>query len=699
MRQVLQDIKSGEIAIHDVPEPMPQHGYALVQTKHSLISSGTERASADLGRASLLNKARARPDLVRRTLDVARAEGIEGAVRKVKTRLDQYAPFGYSCAGVVLDTGGDHRLTPGTAVACVGAGYACHAEIVSVPTSLVVSLPTPVSTLQGAFCAPTAIALHSIRLANVGPGSVVGVVGLGLIGQLAGRILVASGCTALGTDVRDDRIALFGRAAKATELEPIVGEVTRGRGLDAVLVCAATSSASPIETAIRFARDRATIVVVGDVGLELDRRPLYEKELSLVVARSYGPGRYDRSFEETGIDYPVGYVRWTETRNVEAVVDLLADGRLRVDDLVSHRLPISEGARAYALLDEDPSALAIALEYPHADRRRPSRRSVSAPRTGALRVAMIGAGNFARGTLLPELCGLDDVEVVAVCARTGASAKAAADRFDIPSMHTDWRSLLATDDVDVAVVATPHAEHAEIAAAALRAGKSVYVEKPLALDREQLSEVAAAARGSDGVLLVGHNRRFAPLAARARTEVAAPCAIAIRVAVAVAPDAHWLSDARQGGQVLGEISHFVDLSAFLGRGAPERVYARFVPSADGWSSMIAAVDLEGGSAATIVYSVGEARGIPKERVEVLGTRAAIVIDDFKAAVVHGSSTRRIRGKRDKGHRAALAAFVAAARGSKPLPVGLEEQLLVAEASLALLESAQTGAAVVLTAPE
>ena len=688
MKQVLQDLRSGEVQVADVPEPQPRTGYALVAVSHSLISSGTERAVVDLGSKSLVQKARARPDLVRKTVDVARSEGVGGAITKLRARLGEYTELGYSCAGTVIDSGGDPRLVPGALVACVGSGYACHADVVSVPVNLVVPLPMGVATADAAFVAPAAIALHGLRLANVQAGSVVAVIGLGLIGQLAGRLLAASGCTAVGTDPRSERCVLFGRAAAADEIAALVADVSRGRGADAVVVSAATSSSGPLDLASDLCRDRASVVVIGDVGLELERRTFYEKELSLVVARSYGAGRYDRAYEEGGRDLPAGYVRWTEGRNVEAVLDLLAAGALRVDDLVTHRYAIADGEDAYRTLDESPDAIGILLEFSPGDERVTSVAvSQKASRNGELRIGIIGGGSFARATLIPALSKIEGVEIVAACARSGASARSLADRFEIPVATTDWRDVVGSEDVDALVIATPHDAHAEMAAAGLEAGKAVFVEKPLAIDWDGLQRVAR----SPGLLLVGHNRRFAPLAQKLHASISGPVLIQIRVAAGSVQPGHWLNDPEQGGQVIGEISHFVDLASYFAGGPPTVVTAS---SAGG--SMLASLRFENGSAASIVYSVGESGRLPKERVEVMSSAGAAVLDDFSRLDLYGAAHGTTKGRRDKGHAEQLRAFVSAARGQEPLPVSTDEQLLVAAASLALLDSARTGGPVEVT---
>jgi predicted dehydrogenase len=689
VKQVLQDLRSGEIRVDEVPEPGPRRGYVLVAVERSIISTGTERSQVELGSRSLLGKARARPDLVRKTVELARAEGVRSAAARVRGQLARARELGYSLAGRVLDAGGDPRLVSGAHVACVGGGYAVHADVVLVPANLVVPIPDGVGSDEAAFAAPAAIALHALRLAEAGPGSLVAVVGLGLIGQLATRLALAAGCSVVGTDLLEDRrqraAALPGvTAGPAEELRALVEHAGRGRGADAVLVCAATPTSEPVELAAEIARDRACVVVVGDAGLDLDRRIFYEKELSLVVARSYGPGRYDRDYEEGGRDLPAGYVRWTEGRNVEAVLDLLARGSLRLDDLVTHRFAAADAPRAYELLREGHEALAILLEFEAAGERARSIGRLPELRAGTLRIGLVGAGSFVRSVVAPLLKEAN-VEVGAVCARSGASAQSLAGMLGAPVAATDWRILADSDDLDALLVATPHSEHAAIAAGALTAGKSVLVEKPLALTQAELRTVLEAAEGAPGVLLVGHNRRFAPLAAKMK-QLHGPLLVTYRVAGGrLAPE--WVDDPEEGGRVLGEIAHFVDFVSFLVGRPPASVYGRTVPIGDNRESLAANLAFDDGSAAVLAYSVGDPGKLAKERVEVLAPAGAAVLDDFRRLDLEG---RMQRGRRDKGHRAQLQAFLAAASGERELPVGLEEQALVTAAAIALVESAQTG---------
>jgi predicted dehydrogenase/threonine dehydrogenase-like Zn-dependent dehydrogenase len=697
MKQVLQDVRSGVVTVAEVPEPGPRQGYVLIAVERSLISSGTERSLVELGAKSLLGKARARPDAVRKTVDVARAEGVRAAVGRVRAQLDRSLELGYSIAGRVLDTGGDERLVPGMLVSAVGAGYAVHADVVSVPRNLVIPVPADVAAEEAAFAAPAAVALHGLRLAAPQPGNTVLVIGLGLIGQLAVRVAAASGAVVVATDPRVERRVLAEAAgatsSAAPELQQEVRAASRGRGADVVLICAAGRTDEPVHIATSMARDRASIVAIGDVPLNLDRREFYEKELSLLVARSYGAGRYDRDYEEGGQDLPAGYVRWTEGRNVEAILDLLRSRRLRFDDLITERVPVADAVTAYDLIRRDGSALAVMIDYEPQERRGSRTIPYGAARAktthGALRMAFIGAGAFARSTLAPILARQSGVEIVGVATQSGASADSFARRFNTGRASTDWHELAASDDVDALVIATPHADHAEIASACLRAGKHVFVEKPLALNTEQLELVLDAARNSSSLLLVGHNRRFAPLAQRLR-EVKGPYLITIRVAAGPLGEKHWLNDAAQGGRTLGELSHFVDLATFIVGAAPTVVRASSVPNGSGSEASASLFDFEDGSAALIAYSTGQSDGLPKERVEVLGPSSTAILDDFHRFELYGDGRQTTASqKRDKGHSAQLAAFVEAARGGTPLPVSLEEQVLVSAATIAAVESAAT----------
>lgn len=685
MRQLLQNVSTGELTVEDVPPPAADERSLLVATRFSLISAGTERAVMALGRQSLLGKARARPDLVAKVIENAKAEGIAATLAKVRGRLGEPNPLGYSLSGIVLRACEGAPAGPGELVACAGVGRAAHAEIVAVPRNLCARVPEGVGPEDAAYATVASIALHGVRLAEVGLGDVVAVVGLGLVGQLALELTAAAGCVPIGLDPAPDRVRLardagFFAAENQAELEHELRRLTDGRGADGVLVTAASRSSEPLATATAIARDRAVVCIVGDVAISSPRAPLFSKELRLVVSRSYGPGRYDPTYEQRGIDYPAGYVRWTEGRNLAEVLRLMAAGRLRPSRLTTHTFDLEAGGDAYALLGGAEPSVGILLRYretaPAAsgvavDARRTKRclrRSSDRPRVG-----VIGAGQFARATLIPHL--QRHAEIVAVANATGPSAKSVASQVGASLATTDVDELLAHDGLDAVVIATRHDTHADYVVRALTAGKHVFVEKPLALDEEQLARVERAAAGSEAILVVGFNRRYAPLATRLRDQLGGrgPLVIAYRVSAGRLPRSHWTHDPEVGGsRIVGEVCHFVDFVSFLA-GAPVTGVAAVAASGTSEpreDNVAAVLQLADGSIASIVYTALGDGGLAKERVEVMGEAGAGVLDDFRRLSLHGADgSPTVRAKRDKGHAAEMETFIVACRtGSAPRPV-------------------------------
>lgn len=704
MKQVVQAASGGAVRVLDVPVPIIGPTEVLVATAATIVSAGTERAVTELARSGLLAKARARPDLVRKVAEKARTDGLVPAARSVRDRLGTDVPLGYSGCGRVVEVGSAVAgIRPGDLVATGGAGRANHAEFQAVPGLLCARVPDGVEPGAAAFATIGSIALHGLRLAEVGPGAKVVVVGLGLVGQLAARLALASGCEVAGIDLA--QLPLTTAAAVGVHALAEVGEATtaavrawsRGRGADAVLICAAGRSAEPVMRATALARDRAQLVVVGDVGLGLLRAPFYDKELTLRFARSYGPGRYERGYEDWGVDYPAGQVRWTEGRNQEAVLDLLAAGRLRVDDLVTHAFPIDAAPRAYELVaDRSEPYLAIRFDYPAAvptlpasrqpgqvaggqvaddavqlpsPRPRPRpwlprQRGAAAGRRGS-RVGWIGAGAFSGSVLLPAFRAAGFDQFVTVASAGGRSARSFADRHGFAGAVAGADAVLDDDDIDVVVIATPHATHAELAARALERGRNVWCEKPIALTFDELDRVEKAAAAGGGVLVVGYNRRFSPAVGAARTALAArtgPLTIIYRIAAGGVPAGHWYNDRVQGGRLLGEVCHFVDTCAALAGSEVEAVAALAGREAELLLASDLAVSLRhaDGSLSTVAYSSARPRGARKEQVEALaGTRHAR-IDDYRELVVDGRSVWK--GAQDKGHRDAAAAFLRMCRG-------------------------------------
>jgi predicted dehydrogenase/threonine dehydrogenase-like Zn-dependent dehydrogenase len=690
VKQIVQPVNGGSVTLLDVPGPVPEPTEVLVRTLFSVISPGTERAVTALAQSSLLAKARARPDLVRQMVRKARTEGIASTRQAVRGRLASDLPLGYSAAGVVLGVGAAVTgIRPGQLVATGGAGKANHAEFQAVPGLLCAPVPASVSVQDAAFTTIASIALHGLRLAEAGPGSKIVVVGLGLIGQLAARLAVAAGCDVAGIDpaayprdvaARTGVLALDERGEETTEQ---VLAWSRGRGADAVLVCAAGPSPAAVMRVPELCRDRAAVVIVGDVGLQLSRTPFYERELSLRFARSYGPGRYDPSYEAWGVDYPAGQVRWSEGRNFEAVLDLLAAGRLAVKDLVTHTFDIGDAADAYRLIEDRPEPyLAIRLDYPGtADPERPVQvRHAPATQQDQLGVGLVGAGAFATGTLLPALRDAGFSRLVAVASAGGLTATRAAQRHGFEKAVAGAEAVLADPGVSVLAIATPHDTHASLTVQALTAGRHVWCEKPAALTEDELDAVRAAWLESGRVLVIGFNRRWSPAVAAARRALAGVAAaklVVYRIAAGPVPVDHWYHDPRQGGRLLGEVCHFIDTAQALIGASVEDVIALFGGGPGGPADDVAvALRFADGSLASIGYG----SAIPsagKERIEVHAGAHRIVIDDFRSATADGRSLWK--GRQDKGHRALATAFRQAVAGAGDLPT--EEMLATMRATI------------------
>ncbi len=711
MKQVAQRPSDGRVTVEHVPPPASRPGWVVVQNRYSLISAGTERSKIELGKKSVVAKARARPDLVRKAIDKARAEGFRSTLAVARDRLAGLDAIGYSSAGTVQEVGiGVEGIAPGDRVACAGAGWANHASIVAVPKNLVARVPDGVDLAEAAYSTVGAIALHGVRQADVRLAERVGVVGLGLVGQLAVRLLLASGCDVAGFDL-DHRAVELAERAGATAMavdaraNGSAGPLRSLDGcLDAVIVCAAGSSSAPVHLACRLLRSRGRVVVIGDVPIEADRTLMYEKELELRLSRSYGPGRYAPDYEEHGRDLPAEYVRWTEQRNLAAFVALIAAGRIRPSELTTHVFPVDRASDAYEIIEAggDPRPFGVLLEYPATvepvalPRPSPPRPR---PETGA-RVGLIGVGGFARSILVPGLARAG-ASLMAVASERGLSAADAAARLGF-QQATTTDELLRDEDVDAVVIATRHANHAELTAKALRAGKAVFVEKPLALTATELSEVTNAL-AHDSLLMVGFNRRFAPF-----TESAADLlqrsdsgAIAIRVNAGSLPDTHWLHDPRSGGgRLLGEGCHFIDLALHCSGARPHSVQASARPQPERplecSDEFTVTLRFANGGLGVVIYTGKGDTRLSKERIEVFAGGESLVIDDFRRLERYRENRRSVSTSRqDKGHQGELERFIGCCRGeqSPPAAIGYIESTM---ATLAAAESLRTQQPVVIS---
>ena len=717
MKQLLQSPKTGEVWVEDIPAPGLQPGTVQVRNRFSVVSAGTERATVEFGRQGMVGKARARPDLVREVVTKAKRDGLLSTIASVRNRLDESQSLGYSCAGTVLAVGeGVMQFKPGDRVACAGAGYAAHAEVVSVPKNLVVAVADQVELESAAFTTIGAIALQSIRLADTKIGEVVAVLGLGLVGQIAVRLLKAAGCTVVAMDPIADRCNLAEKGGCDTAvvddaaIRSAVAAKSSAAGADAVIIAAATSGDGPIELAGELARDRGVVVAVGAVGMNVPRRAYYEKELNLRVSRSYGPGRYDPKYEEKGQDYPIGHVRWTENRNMRAFVQQLAEGRIDLGPLVSHRFPIDEAAQAYDLVtrDDAESNMGIVITYdegPDTSRRltlRPRVETRGAPASSA-KIGLLGAGAFAASTLLPAMKKARGVEFVTVCSAGGRSARHLGDRFGFVNATTDEADVLEDSAINTVVIATRHHLHARQAVSALVAGKHVFCEKPLALNEEELgSVVAEAAARPSALLAVGYNRRFSPMTEQLMTfleGVSEPLVIQCRINAGYLSSDHWIQDPEQGGgRIVGEVCHFVDLMTLIAGGLPVRVAAHAVRDGGRYrgDNVVATIEFSSGAIATITYVANGDASVAKERIEVFGGGRVAVLDDFRRLQLTANGKTKARSSRlgqNKGHRAQWETFVKALGEGEPWPVALEDLVSTSLATFAIEKSVATGQAI------
>ena len=711
MKQVVQHLRTGVLTVDEVPPASNLDGRVLVANRVSLISSGTERSTVQVAQQNLLNKARARPDLVAKVFETARREGIVRTAKLVLDRLDNPVALGYSSAGVVLEVGrGVSGIRVGDPVACAGQGFASHAEIVSVPVHLCAPIPDGVDFDAAAFVTLGAIALQGLRQTDARLGETVAVIGLGLLGQLTVQLLKASGCRVVGADLDTRKLDLartFGAEAAVLPdaLPDAVMRLTEGHGVDAVVVTAGTKSNGPVELAGTVARKKGRVVIVGAVGLTIPREPYYRKELELRMSMSYGPGRYDRRYEEEGRDYPYAYVRWTEQRNMRAFLALVKEGKATVDPLVTHRFSIEEAATAYeALADSAGSTLGILLRYPGREHNRVTR--IVTPSSGrrpvdGVRLGVIGAGHHVRDRLLPALAGVQHVGLRAVCNATGLQAKVVADKWKAEYCTTDFREILADPQINAVLIGTRHDLHADLVVASLRAGKDVFVEKPLCLSEEELDRIAEASRDAcgDGLhLLVGYNRRFSSHAAKAREffrQPRGPLVMSYRVNAGMIPRDHWIHDPLLGGgRLIGEVCHFVDYCQVLCGSLPTSVFARQVGgglTGGHDDQLMLSLGFGDGSIASIAYTSGGDISLPKERVEVIGNGKALAMDDFLETTFFAGGSRSTFSSRrqDKGFEGEMAAFVEAITQGGAPPIAWKELEATTRTCLAAIRSLHT----------
>ena len=711
MKQLLQHIKNGKTIIEDVPVPTPREGQALVKVSASLVSAGTERMVVEFAEKSYLGKARSRPDLVKQTLDKAKREGIMPTVNAVFNRLDQPMALGYSTAGTIVALGKNMQgFKVGQRVACAGGGYATHAEYNVVPRNLLTPLPKNVDFESAAFTTLGAISLHGFRLAEPQLGENVAVIGLGLLGLLTIQLAAAAGCRVLGIDIDPNRIKLASSLGLEAVLrkgaESAAAAFTANRGFDSIIICADTPSNDPVELAGVIARDRAKVVATGAVGLNFPRKVYYEKEISFINSRSYGPGRYDLNYEENGQDYPIGYVRWTEGRNFQAVVDLLSSRKLKVESLISHRFDIEDGVKAYEVITgkrKEPF-LGVLLKYDEMKEERG--KSIVFPtvvnrQSKIVTLGVLGAGLFANSTLLPVLKNNKDFELVGIASSGGLHAQHSGKKFGFQYATSSEDEIINDPKVNTVAILTRHDTHADLVVKALKAGKNVFVEKPLAINSVQLSAISKQLKANSQPLLsVGFNRRFAPLIQNLKSSIVnrhEPLHAHYRVNAGYIPLNHWTQDESiGGGRIIGEACHFIDLITFLVGAVPVSVSAHALPNHGKYreDNVSMTFTFPDGSIGVVDYLANGDKSMPKERLEVFCEGMVAVLDDYVSLTTVKDGKKTVQSEaQDKGWRAEMVAFAESIKSGVGAPIPYEQLIGVTKSTFAAVESIRSQRAV------
>ena len=711
MKQLIQNFKTGDLYVDELPAPSISSGMVLVENEYSLISAGTERGTVKVAQASLIGKAKQRPDLVAQVLQNIKKEGLSATLNKVRTKLDSLKALGYSTAGTVvasLDKNGAFK--PGDRVACAGQDFASHAELVSIPQNLVVKIPDNVSSEEAAFTTLGAIALQGVRQAAPTLGEKVCVIGLGLLGQITCQLLQANGCSVFGIDLNDGLIQLAKESGSANEalnrgdgnLKSACETFTDGHGFDSIIITAAAPSNDPIELSAEITRKKGKVVVVGMVKMDIPRDPhFYRKELDLRMSCSYGPGRYDVSYEAHGHDYPFAYVRWTEQRNMEAFLDLLSRKAIDIKPLITHIFDIEEAEKAYDIVlgKVKEKHIGILLKYPHEGKGQATQVQVKNNPIAKINAGFIGAGSFAQGYLIPNAKSFG-ASLDGVVTSKGISSKNVADKFDFNFCSSEPNDILTKDAINTVFIATPHSSHAPLVIRSLNAGKAVFVEKPLAMNEAQLGEVIAAHKEAKQPLMVGFNRRFAPVSESIKAtfnSISEPLVVNIRVNAGFLPKEHWLVQPEiGGGRVIGEVCHFIDLMQYFTGAEPVKVFAECISSDNDQvalqENVAIIVKFDDGSVGNMTYLANGDKAMPKESVEVFGAGTIGAIHDFRSGAIYkGNKISKLKSV-GKGHKEEVTAFLQAVKDGKDSPISFRSICLTTLTTFKILDSLATGMA-------
>jgi len=734
MKQIIQNNRTGKLELNDVPPPLLRSKGLLIQNFSSLISAGTEKASVDIARKNLLGKAKERPDEAKKVIRSIRDNGITNTFKIVTDRLNAPTPKGYSCAGKVIAVGDEVKeFQTGDRVACAGANYASHAEVVWVPKNLCVKIPIieshPIdiestnnflSFEESAFVTLGSIAMQGVRQAEIKLGEKIAVIGLGLLGQITIQLLKVSGCEVIGADLDAKKLELARQlgadlAVKSKKLKEESKQFTNGWGVDAVIITAATKSNQPIELAGEITRQKGKVVVVGRVGMNIPRDIYYQKELDIRLSMSYGPGRYDKEYEEKGHDYPYGYVRWTEKRNMESFLALVAHGKINVRKLITHRFKIEEAMKAYdMIMNNTESYLGVILDYNDKSKVKNETldTKVNIKHSSHLRlhtsdfvnIGIIGCGNYARGVLIPKLRKIHGVNIRGICTATGISARSIADKLKSDYCTTDYKQILSDGDIHAVIIATHHNTHAGIVIDALKANKHVFVEKPLAMNEDEVKKInniyfSLLTSQFSPNIMVGFNRRFSPHAKMVFDHFNGhknPLIINYRINAGPIEKDHWVQDPLEGGgRIIGEVCHFIDFLQFISGAKPQIVYAQQIgyhSSGITNDNCLINIRFSDGSIGSISYIASGDTSLPKERIEIFGNGRAAVINDFKKTELYVDNRKKTfkTRKQDKGHKGELNAFIDAIRKGRKAPISFESLYLTSLSTFKIHESFKTG---------
>jgi predicted dehydrogenase len=705
MNQLTQKLGSGSMVIQELPVPQLTSGMVLVQNHYSLISAGTEGSTVKAARKSLIGKAKERPQQVKQALETLRNQGIVQTYRAVMKKLDAYSPLGYSCAGEVIEVAGDvTEFKAGDQVACAGQGFASHAEVVSVPVNLCVKLDANVDLAQACYNTLGAIALQSIRQADLRVGETCAVIGLGLLGQLACLQLKASGVRVVGIDVNENAVRVasahcsdLALPRNALDINNKINDFTGGLGVDAVIIAAATDSLDPVNFAGAIARKRGTIVVLGAVPTGFDREPYYyKKELSLKMSCSYGPGRYDLNYEEKGVDYPASYVRWTEKRNMEAFQKLISSGAIDLSYLTTHTFDFDDAQKAYDIvLTHSEPFLGIVLKYNTSKTHQREKIIIRATeKTGKINLAFIGAGSYAQGSLLPNLPKDSDIIRKGVLTNSGTTSKRVAERYQFEFCTSNEDDVIKNPDINTLFIATRHDSHAAYVIKGLENGKNIYVEKPLCLNIEELEQIKSLCEEKNKPVMIGFNRRFSPHVTLIKKKIGAgKMSMIYRVNAGYIPPDSWIQDIKTGGgRTIGEVCHFIDMMTYICGSNPVKVMASALNDHQGLNDTVNIIlEFENGSTGVIAYYTNGSKGLKKEYFEVYASGTTAVINDFKEGYIYGSRKKQSLklSSQDKGQKTMLTEFMKGLKNGV-LPIPMEQIFAVTIATFAIIKSIQDG---------